>query len=141
MAQAGPPSKELRKQLESGAIEKALGPRMAQHVRQGLTETHEMLLYRADDLRYAAEEFLVSKCGVRRAEVVGDYRRRAEVIEDMDFIIETDDFPGVVAKLQRYRRPDAARQLYEGHSPLYAFVRDSAAHYTRLAGQLGPVDD
>ena len=93
---------ELREQLESGAIEKALGQRMAQHVRQGLTETHGMLLYRADDLRDAVEEFLVAKCGVRRAEVVGDYRRRAEVIEDMEFIIETDDFPAVIAKLQRY---------------------------------------
>ena len=62
---------ELREQLESGAIEKALGQRMAQHVRQGLTETHGMLLYRADDLRDAVEEFLVAKCGVRRAEVAG----------------------------------------------------------------------
>ena len=35
------------------------GPRMAQHVRQGLTETHAMLLYRADDLRDAIEDFLV----------------------------------------------------------------------------------
>ena len=45
------PSKRCAKQLESGEIEKRLGLRMAQHVRQGLTETHAMLLYRADDLR------------------------------------------------------------------------------------------
>ena len=42
---------ELRAKLESGEIEQVLGSRMAQHVRQGLTETHAMLLYRADDLK------------------------------------------------------------------------------------------
>lgn len=107
---------ELREQLENGGVEKALGPRMAQHVRQGLTETHGILLYRADDLRDAVEEFLVAKCGVRRAEVVGDYRRRAEVIEELEFIIETDDFPAVVAKLQRYG----------GRTPLVSSSKDTA---------------
>ncbi len=107
---------ELREQLKSGAIEKVLGQRMAQHVRQGLTETHGMLLYRADDLRDAVEEFLVAKCGVRRAEVAGAYRRRAEVIEDMEFIIETDDFPAVVARLQRYG----------GRTPLVSSSKDTA---------------
>src|SRR5438105_7472782 len=52
----------LREKLESGEIEQTLGLRMAQHVRQGLTESHAMLLYRADDLRAAMEEFLVDKC-------------------------------------------------------------------------------
>src|SRR6202171_2767868 len=84
---------ELREQLESGAIEKVLGQRMAQHVRQGLTETHGMLLYRADDLRDAVEEFLGATCGGRRAGGAGGDRRCAEVIEEMEFIIETDDFP------------------------------------------------
>lgn len=82
----------LREKLESGEIEKSLGPRMAQHVRQGLFETHAMLLYRADDLRLAVEEFLLNKCGVRQAEVVGDYRRRVEVVEELAFLIESEDF-------------------------------------------------
>ena len=73
---------ELRAKLESGEIEQALGLRMAQHVRQGLTETHAMLLYRADDLRVAVEEFLLGPCGVRRAELAGEVRRRVEVIEE-----------------------------------------------------------
>jgi|SRR5579871_2097766 len=107
---------KLREQLDSGAIEKAFGQRMAQHVRQGLTETHGMLLYRADDLRDAVEEFLFAKCGVRRAEVVGAYRRRAEIIEDMEFVIETDDFPAVVARFQRYG----------GRTPLVSSSKDSA---------------
>ena len=132
---------ELREPLESGAIEKALGQRMAQHVRQGLTETHGMLLYRADVLRDAVEEFLLSKCGVRRADVVGDYRRRAEIIGDLEFIIDTDDFPSVVVPAATLWRPDAPRQLLKGHSPLYSFIRDSAASQAGFAHKLGPLDD
>jgi DNA polymerase (family 10) len=93
---------ELREKLESGEIERSLGLRMAQHVRQGVTETHAMLLYRADDLRVAVEEYLLDPCRVQRAEVVGEVRRRAEVVEELAFVIETDDFPAVVARLQRY---------------------------------------
>jgi DNA polymerase (family 10) len=93
---------ELRGRLESGEIEQVLGLRMAQHVRQGLTETHAMLLYRADDLCAAVEEFLLGPCSVRRAELAGEIRRRVEVIEELTFVIESDDFPGVVARLQRY---------------------------------------
>jgi DNA polymerase (family 10) len=106
----------LREKLERGEIEKALGLRMAQHVRQGLTETHAMLLYKADDVRVAVEEFLLSKCGIRAAEVAGDYRRRVEVIEEMIFIIETDDFPAVISKLERYG----------GRTPLISSSKDSA---------------
>ena len=50
---------ELRQRIESGEIEKVFGSRMAQHIRQGLTDTHAMLLYRADDLRELIEEFLL----------------------------------------------------------------------------------
>lgn len=107
---------ELRAHLESGAIEQRLGSRMAQHVRQGLTETHAMLLYRADALREAVEEFLVGPCGVRRAEVAGECRRRVEVIEELAFVIETGDFPAVVSKLQRYG----------GRTPLLSSSKDQA---------------
>jgi DNA polymerase (family 10) len=107
---------ELREKLDSGEIERVLGLRMAQHVRQGLTETHAMLLYRADDLRTAVEEFLLGPCRVRRAEVVGDLRRRVDIIEELAFVIETDDFPGVVARLQRYG----------GRTPLVSSGKDNA---------------
>jgi DNA polymerase (family 10) len=106
----------LREQLENGEIEKQLGPRMAQHVRHGLTETHAMLLYRADDLRAAVEEFLLNKCGVRKAVVSGDYRRRVEVIEELSFIVDTHDFPAVISKLERYG----------GRTPLVTSLKDSA---------------
>ena len=56
---------------------------MAPHVRQGLTETHAILLYKAHDLRNAVEEFLLNRCGVRAVEAVGDYRRCVEIIEEL----------------------------------------------------------
>src|SRR5438552_6266897 len=73
---------ELRQRLESGELEKLFGARMAQHVRQGLTDVHAMLLYRADDLREAVEEFLVGPCGVSRAVAAGDYRRRVGLMDE-----------------------------------------------------------
>ena len=79
-----------------------LGPRMAQHVRQGLTEAHSMLLSRAHDLRLAVEEFLLGKAAARRVEAVGDYRRRVEVIEEMGFIVETSNFAALVAQIESY---------------------------------------
>jgi DNA polymerase (family 10) len=106
----------LRERLESGEIENVLGLRMAQHVRQGLTEAHGMLLYRADELRDAVEEFLIDKCRVKKAEVVGDYRRRVEVINELAFIVETDDFPSVIEKLKRYG----------GRTPLVSSSNDHA---------------
>jgi DNA polymerase (family 10) len=108
----------LREKLENGEIQRALGLRMAQHVRQGLTETHAMLLYRADGLRIAVEEFLLEQCGVRRAEAVGDYRRRLEVIEELAFIVEIADFAAVTSKLERYG----------GRMPLLTATGDSALY-------------
>ncbi len=107
---------ELRKNLESGELEQALGARLAQHVRQGVTESHAMLLYRAHELRQAVEDFLLDVCRVRAAEVVGDYRRRVETIEELAFIVETDDFPSLIARLERYG----------GRTPLLTSIRTSA---------------
>jgi DNA polymerase (family 10) len=109
---------ELREQLENGEIEKHLGMRMAQHVRQGITETHAMLLYRAHDLCIAVEEFLLAKCGVSRAEAVGDYRRRVDVIEELAFIAETGNFGTVVSRLERYG----------GGTPLLSATTDTASY-------------
>ena len=93
---------ELREKLERGEIESSLGLRMAQHVRQGLTEAHAMLLYRADGLRDSIEQFLFEKCGVKAAQVVGACRRRVEVIDELAFVIQTDNFSSVVRRMQRY---------------------------------------
>jgi DNA polymerase (family X) len=109
---------ELRERLENGEIEKHLGLRMAQHVRQGVTEAHAMLLYRAHDLRAAVEEYLLEKCGVRRAEAVGDYRRRVDVIEELVFIVETDNFAPMVSGMERYG----------GRTPLLSATRNTASY-------------
>ena len=93
---------DLKQSLEAGEIEKILGLRMAQHIRQGLTETHAMLLHRADDLRASIEEFLLGRCGVRRAEAAADYRRRVEVIDEISFVVETDNFTSTVEKFHGF---------------------------------------
>ena len=92
----------LRERLESGEIEAVLGQRMAQHVRQGLSEAHVMLLYQADDLQGAIEAFLREKCGVAAVQVAGACRRRVEVVGEIALVIQTDDFAGVVKKMERY---------------------------------------
>jgi DNA polymerase (family X) len=107
---------ELKAHLENGAIEKVFGPRLAQHVRQGLTEMHAMLLYHADELSDAIEAFLVGPCEARQVEAAGDFRRRVELIEKLVFLVETDDFAGVIARLQRYG----------GRTPLLASEPDTA---------------
>jgi DNA polymerase (family X) len=79
-----------------------MGVRMAHHVRQGLMPSQEMLLYEADSIVPAIRIFFEKQCGVHRIEPAGDYRRRVEVIRELSFVIETDDFPAVVRKLERY---------------------------------------
>jgi DNA polymerase (family X) len=93
---------ELREKFESGEIASKMGPRMAQHVSQGLMPSQEMLLYEADRIAAPIKSFLVKECGARRAEPVGDYRRRVDVIREIAFLIETDDLPSVLRKLERY---------------------------------------
>ncbi len=93
---------ELRTNLETGELEKGFGLRMAQHIRQGLTETHAILFYRAEDVCAAVKEFLLEKCGVKKAAVVGDHRRKVEVIEELAFIVATGDFASVISKMERY---------------------------------------
>jgi len=92
----------LKEKLETGEIARTLGVRMDQHVRQALIERREMPLYDAEDVVSAVEEYLLNRCGVSRAEATGDYRRRVEIIPEISFLIETGDFPAVIAKLERY---------------------------------------
>jgi DNA polymerase (family X) len=151
---------ELRQRIDSGEVEKTFGARMGQHLRHGLAETHAMLLYRADDLREMIEEFLLNECRVRRAEAAGDYRRRVEVIEELVFVIETDEFPYVVERTQHYggRTPLVDRgadhatfalssgillrlQLATDESWGFqmAACTGSKAHLTKLAAVTGPL--
>jgi DNA polymerase (family 10) len=108
----------LREKLKTGELEKAVGFRTAQHIRQGLTETHAILLYKAHDLRNAVEEFLLNRCGARAAEAVGNYRRCVETIEELAFIVDVEDFAALVAKFERYG----------GRTPLLSANKNAAAY-------------
>jgi DNA polymerase (family 10) len=93
---------ELRDRLESGELLAKLGPRMAQHVRQGLSGSSAILLYEADKLVPAIRRFLVDQCGVSAAEPAGAYRRRVEVVDDLALLVETGDLESVLRKLQAF---------------------------------------
>lgn len=92
---------DLRKAFEAGEIERVFGARAAQHVSQGLFETHAILLYKAHDLRLAIEEYLLRKGQVNRIQATGAYRRRVEVIDELAFLVETPDFPALVQCVDR----------------------------------------
>ena len=93
---------QLQAALETGAIRGKLGMRMEQHVRQALIPSTQMLLYRAHDLVDAVNQFLRNQGSVTRAEVTGEYRRKVEVIGTLSFLIETPDFPAVIARVRQY---------------------------------------
>ena len=118
---------ELRAKLESGELEHALGSRLAQHVRQGVTETHAMLLYRAHELRQAVEEFLLDICKVRAAEAVGDYRRRVETIEELVIYCRDGRFFVADCTTRTLRGTYAARRIDENERDIFAFFRRSIA--------------
>jgi DNA polymerase (family X) len=92
----------LHHALENGAIEQSFGSRMAQHVRQGLVQTGAILLYHAHDLVLSIEAYLLKRAGATRVEAVGDYRRRVEVIEELSFVAETNDFTELTRQMERY---------------------------------------
>jgi DNA polymerase (family X) len=108
----------LRSALESGEIERIFGVRMAQHVKQGLVESHAILLYHAHQLRATIEEFLIKRCKAMRAEAVGDYRRCVEVIQELTFVVQGGDFSHMVETMQRFG----------GRTPLLQSSLDSATY-------------
>jgi DNA polymerase (family 10) len=93
---------ELKEKLQEGEIAAKLGARMDQHVHQALQESQDMLLYEAEKHVAAIQNFLSERCGAHHIEPVGDYRRRVEVVGEISFLIQTDDFPSVVKQLQQY---------------------------------------
>ena len=107
---------ELIAKLDSGELAQTLGARLAQHIRQAVTETHAILLYKAHELRAAVEAFLLDVGKVGAVEAVGNYRRRVETIEELSFLVDTDDFSGLIAQFERYG----------GWTPLLASTTTSA---------------
>src|SRR4030095_189232 len=92
----------LKDKLLSGEIRAKLGARMEQHVRQGLQEVHEMLHYEAETIVAAIKAFFAERCVIRTAEAVGDYRRRVEVVQEISFLVETDNLDGLLKEVARY---------------------------------------
>lgn len=92
----------LKEKLENGELARKLGPRADQHVRQALMASDEMLLFDADPIAAAVERYLRDECGVRQLSPAGEYRQRVELVGEIAFVIQTDDFPAVIAKLQRF---------------------------------------
>jgi DNA polymerase (family 10) len=92
----------LRQALDSGEIERIFGLRMAQHVRQGLVQSGAILLYHAHDLSESLRAYILARSGATRVEAVGGYRRRVEVIDELTFLVQTDDFAKLVESIQRY---------------------------------------
>lgn len=93
---------ELKSKLESGVIGTTFGPRMEAHFRGAFRESHQMLLYDADELAAKVRRYLVAHCGVRRAEIAGEVRRRVEVIGELSFVIDAPDFGATVDQLQQF---------------------------------------
>ena len=121
----------LKEKLASGEVTSVFGTSIAHQLQQALTESNEMLLYDADPLAEAVAEFLVSKCDVERVEAAGDYRRRVEVIGELVFLIETNDFPAVVAKMERY---GGRTDLVSANEERATFKLSSGVRLTLAAG-------
>lgn len=115
----------LRSALKSGEVERIFGPRMAQHVKQGLVETHDILLYHAHQLRPTVEGFLLKRCKAVRAEAVGDYRRCVDVIQQLTFLVQAVDFPHVIETVKSFG----------GRTPLL----DCSAHSATYSLPSGPL--
>lgn len=92
---------ELRERLAAGEIAEKFGATMADHFLHALNETTQILLYDAEPLAAEIAQFL-RRAGARRAEPAGEYRRRVEVIGELAFVVETDDFPRLVAALRKF---------------------------------------
>jgi DNA polymerase (family 10) len=92
----------LRQALESGEIEQTFGLRMAQHVRQGLFQSGAILLYHSHDLSESLRAYILARSGATRVEAVGAYRRLAEVIDELAFLVQTDDFAKLIESVLRY---------------------------------------
>ncbi|MES2694152.1 MAG: PHP domain-containing protein [Verrucomicrobiota bacterium] len=93
---------ELREKFESGEIATAFGQRIEEHFRQALRENHQILLYDADEQAHRLRRHLLTKCEVSRAEVVGDVRRRVEVVGELAFLIECDDLDATVDRVKKF---------------------------------------
>jgi DNA polymerase (family 10) len=93
---------ELKDNLARGVIGEKLGVRMEQHVRRALAETRDLLWYEAERIVASIEHFLLTTCNARHAVPVGDFRRRVDVVKEISFLVEAQEFAVVLSNLKRY---------------------------------------
>lgn len=94
---------ELKRLLADGVITSSFGRSMADHFRNAFRESTLILLDDADALASEIVTYLVAACGVTKAEIAGDVRRRIEAVTAVEVVVETDDFPATVQQMQRFR--------------------------------------
>src|SRR6202012_2861552 len=68
----------------------------------GLIQTQTILLYHAHSICDTLTKFLIAKTGVNRVEVVGEYRRRVEVVSRFDFLVHCSDPVRVIDAMSKY---------------------------------------
>lgn len=93
---------ELKEKLAAGLIGTAFGARMEEHFRQAFREHHQILLHDADQLAGRVRRYLTARCGVRRAEIAGEIRRRVEVVGELSFLVDAPDFDATVDRLRQF---------------------------------------
>lgn len=93
---------ELQERLGGSETRALLGPRLTEYLERGMSKAESILLYRADEIHPALGEFLLTKAGAKRVQLVGACRRRVEVVDEIAFVIDTDDFSRIKAAMERY---------------------------------------
>jgi DNA polymerase (family 10) len=93
---------DLKDKLKSGDVKRHLGLKSEYHFQQALTEVRHILLEDTDPLARKLRSYLLKTGGASQAEAVGAYRRRVEVIEELAFLVATDDFPRLVSAVEQY---------------------------------------
>jgi DNA polymerase (family 10) len=94
---------ELKQKFQEGAIRAAFGPRMEDHFRNAFRDSTLILLDDADALAAEIRDYLLTRCGVTRAEYAGDVRRRMEAVSEIALVVETDDFAQLLARFATFR--------------------------------------
>ncbi len=92
---------ELAEALATGRLS-PLGRDLEDHVRRALSDTNPLLLIDADALARRLVQHLIASREVPRVEVVGAVRRRVEVIEEIELLVDRAEWETAVARLARF---------------------------------------
>ncbi|HEX2855375.1 MAG TPA: PHP domain-containing protein [Opitutaceae bacterium] len=93
---------QLKEKFEAGVVAVKFGQAMHEHFRQAFSQTHQILLSEADELAVRVRRYLLERCGVTRVELIGEVRRRVEIVGELAFLIAADELRAVTACLRKY---------------------------------------